>query len=79
MTGPVRAQALEDFIVGVFEALAVPKTDARTVAGMMVEADLLGYDTHGVFASANMSIACGMAAATRRRRSRSRPRPQRRH
>ena len=49
MSTPVQAQALEEFIVTVFKALAVPKADARSVAGMMVEADLLGYDTHGVF------------------------------
>ncbi len=49
MAGPVQAQELEDFIVRVFKALAVPEPDARAVAGMMVEADLLGYDTHGVF------------------------------
>lgn len=49
MTGPVQAQALEDFIIRVFQALAVPERDARTVASMMVEADLLGYGTHGVF------------------------------
>jgi LDH2 family malate/lactate/ureidoglycolate dehydrogenase len=49
MTNPIQAQALEDFIVNVFKTLAVPEPDARTVAGMMVEADLLGYDTHGVF------------------------------
>ena len=46
-----RAQApdLEAFVRRVFEALHVPEEDARTVAGMMVEADLLGYGTHGVF------------------------------
>ena len=30
-------------------ALGVPGDQAREVAGMMVEADLLGSDTHGVF------------------------------
>ncbi len=49
MTEPVRAQTLEDFIVGLFKVLNVPEPDARLVAGMMVEADLLGYGTHGVF------------------------------
>jgi LDH2 family malate/lactate/ureidoglycolate dehydrogenase len=29
--------------------LGVPEGDARAVAGLMVEADLLGYDTHGLF------------------------------
>jgi LDH2 family malate/lactate/ureidoglycolate dehydrogenase len=45
----VPAADLESFVVRVFEALGVPASDARTVAGLMVEADLLGYDTHGVF------------------------------
>ena len=46
---PVTAVALEDFVARVFVALGVPDDDARTVAGLMVEADLLGYDTHGTF------------------------------
>lgn len=33
----------------VLVTLGVPETDAETVAGLMVEADLLGYDTHGLF------------------------------
>lgn len=45
----VAAADLEAFLVRVFETLGVPGADARTVAGLMVEADLLGYDTHGVF------------------------------
>ncbi|MEZ5934652.1 MAG: Ldh family oxidoreductase [Alphaproteobacteria bacterium] len=49
MAGPVQATSLEDFVGRVLEALDVPAEDARTVAGMMVEADLLGYGTHGVF------------------------------
>ena len=49
MSERVQPQRLEDFIVGVFVSLAVPELDARTVAGMMVEADMLGYGTHGVF------------------------------
>lgn len=49
MAKPVDAQALEDFIARTFKALAVPEPDARVVASMMVEADLLGYGTHGVF------------------------------
>jgi len=49
MADPVQAQHLEDFIVSVFKALGVPEKDARIVASMMVEADLLGYGTHGVF------------------------------
>ena len=49
MAEPVSSKRLEDFIASVFETLHVPAEDARTVAGMMVEADLLGYGTHGVF------------------------------
>ena len=49
MSNPIQAQALEEFIVNVFKTLAVPEPDARAVASMMVEADLLGYGTHGVF------------------------------
>lgn len=49
MSEPVEADALEAFVTSVFEALGVPEDDAATVAGMMVEADLLGYGTHGVF------------------------------
>jgi LDH2 family malate/lactate/ureidoglycolate dehydrogenase len=40
---------LEAFVARVLEALDVPAEDARTVAAMMVEADLFGYGTHGVF------------------------------
>ena len=49
MTEPFQAEELEAFVASVFEALGVPEDDAVTVAGMMVEADLLGYGTHGVF------------------------------
>ena len=49
MSERVQPQRLEDFIVGVFVSLGVPEPDARTVAGMIVEADMLGYGTHGVF------------------------------
>lgn len=45
----VAADSLTDFVAYAFVRLGVPETDARTVAGLMVEADALGYDTHGVF------------------------------
>jgi LDH2 family malate/lactate/ureidoglycolate dehydrogenase len=45
----VPAAALSDFVGRVLAALGVPERDAAAVAGLMVEADLLGYDTHGVF------------------------------
>lgn len=47
MSAPVPAEALQAFVERTLGALGVPPEDARTVAGLMVEADLLGYDTHG--------------------------------
>jgi LDH2 family malate/lactate/ureidoglycolate dehydrogenase len=49
MADPVRADDLEAFVVRAFAALGVPDAAARQVAQLMVEADLFGYDTHGVF------------------------------
>lgn len=52
MTGladTVPHDALTRFAGDVFKALGVPATDAAQVASLMVEADLLGYDTHGLF------------------------------
>jgi LDH2 family malate/lactate/ureidoglycolate dehydrogenase len=43
------AADIERFIAAAFIALGVPEDDAATVAGLMVEADLTGYDTHGTF------------------------------
>jgi LDH2 family malate/lactate/ureidoglycolate dehydrogenase len=43
------ARDLEIFISDAFVALGVPPADAQLVAGLMVQADLLGYDTHGSF------------------------------
>jgi LDH2 family malate/lactate/ureidoglycolate dehydrogenase len=40
---------LEAFVANAFNRQGVPSRDARKVAGLMVEADLLGHDTHGVF------------------------------
>lgn len=40
---------LEAFVAGALSRQGVPSGDARTVAGLMVDADLLGHDTHGVF------------------------------
>jgi LDH2 family malate/lactate/ureidoglycolate dehydrogenase len=45
----VPAAELTDFVVSAFIHLGVPEADARTSASLMVEADMLGYDTHGVF------------------------------
>ena len=43
------AAAIERFVAAAFISLGVPEEDAATVAGLMVEADLTGYDTHGTF------------------------------
>ncbi len=45
----VTATALADFIRAAFEACALPTADAQRIAGLMVEADLIGADNHGVF------------------------------
>jgi LDH2 family malate/lactate/ureidoglycolate dehydrogenase len=47
---PVRASAysLRDFAASVFAALGVSPDDARVAADVLVEADLLGFDTHGI-------------------------------
>ena len=49
MSGPILAKDLTAFATLVFARLGVPQADAKTVASLMVEADLLGYDTHGLF------------------------------
>lgn len=49
MADTISSRRLEDFITSVFTSLHVSEGEARTVAGLMVEADMLGYDTHGVF------------------------------
>jgi len=43
------AAAVEHFLGACFSALGVPEADAGRVAGLMVKADLYGYDTHGTF------------------------------
>jgi LDH2 family malate/lactate/ureidoglycolate dehydrogenase len=45
----IAAASLTDFVAYAFVRLGVPEADARNVASLMVEADALGYDTHGVF------------------------------
>jgi LDH2 family malate/lactate/ureidoglycolate dehydrogenase len=45
----VQAEALRDFVGRAFTSLGVPEADCETMARLMVEADLLGHDTHGVF------------------------------
>ena len=43
------AISLAAFLQSAFTALRVPESDAQSVAGLMVKADLYGYDTHGTF------------------------------
>lgn len=45
----IAAEALIGFVTRAFASLGVPDRDAKAVAVLMVEADLLGYDTHGLF------------------------------
>ncbi|MBF9058603.1 Ldh family oxidoreductase [Rhodobacterales bacterium HKCCSP123] len=47
--GPIPSQRLASFVAGALESRGVPLADARTVADLMVEADIQGYGTHGVF------------------------------
>jgi len=49
MLGGVPAADLAGFVVQVLKTLGLPPGDAGRVADLMVEADLPGYDTHGVF------------------------------
>jgi len=43
------AADVEYFLADAFVALGVPLVNSRTVAQLMVQADLMGYDTHGSF------------------------------
>lgn len=43
------SERLQKFIVDAFYSLGVPTENAVTAAALMVEADILGYGTHGVF------------------------------
>lgn len=45
----VAADQLTEFAARAFRSLGVPDRDASQVATLMVEADLLGHDTHGLF------------------------------
>ncbi|RJE79624.1 Ldh family oxidoreductase [Paracoccus sp. JM45] len=49
MPDTIAPEALQAFVADAFIAHDVPERDAAKVAGLMVEADLSGYDTHGVF------------------------------
>ena len=43
------AAAVERFVSAAFQALDVPRADADSVAELMVQADLYGYESHGIF------------------------------
>jgi LDH2 family malate/lactate/ureidoglycolate dehydrogenase len=43
------AKRLEDFCAGALTALGLPEADAAVCATRMIEADLRGVDTHGIF------------------------------
>ncbi|NKX43624.1 Ldh family oxidoreductase [Roseicyclus persicicus] len=47
--GPIPAERLRGFVAQALASRGVPGPDADTVAGLMVEADIYGYGTHGVF------------------------------
>lgn len=46
---PVAVAVLRDFVAKALGFHGVPQKEAATVAGLMVEADIYGYGTHGVF------------------------------
>lgn len=45
----IPVDALRDFVAHALTTQGVPPSDATKVAGLMVEADVYGYNTHGVF------------------------------
>ncbi|MCU4651567.1 Ldh family oxidoreductase [Roseibacterium sp. SDUM158016] len=48
-TAPIKAERLRSFVAQALGTRGVPAADAEAVAGLMVEADIYGYGTHGVF------------------------------
>ena len=44
----IDANQLRSFSTSIFFGLGVPETDAGLVAGLLVEANLTGFDSHGV-------------------------------
>ena len=47
--GLIAAATLQDFVARALMSRGVPEPDATKVAGLMVDADIYGYGTHGVF------------------------------
>ena len=58
------AAPLGDFVARAFIAAGLPQRDAQALAGLMVEADLRGSDTHGVIGWRFMCAGCVPAAST---------------
>ncbi|WP_299955756.1 Ldh family oxidoreductase [uncultured Roseobacter sp.] len=48
-TAPIKPEALRRFVAQALASRGVPSGDAAKVASLMVEADIYGYATHGVF------------------------------
>ena len=48
-SAPVDPDMLAAFVAAALGSQGVPNEDAAKVAGLMVDADIFGYDTHGVF------------------------------
>jgi LDH2 family malate/lactate/ureidoglycolate dehydrogenase len=49
VAAPVPISQLQDFVARVLAAVGMPENDARTVGGIMAEADARGADAHGIF------------------------------
>ena len=48
MNRTISSTSLRQLMLNVFGRLGVPPADAATVAGILCEASLSGYDSHGV-------------------------------
>src|SRR5215469_16668591 len=48
-TGRISTQAVTGLIVDAMQTCGVPAADAGKIAELMLEADLIGADAHGVF------------------------------
>ena len=48
-TALITTETLRNFVATALASQGVPEDDATTVSEMMVEADIFGYNTHGVF------------------------------
>ena len=48
-TRTIEAPALRQFACAAFAAVGLPDADAEAIAALMIEADLVGADAHGIF------------------------------